>query len=129
MKPEQAALLRSLLVEQRVLSLAVVADDRPVIGLLSFALSADGRALIVITSPTGKAILIDPFLTKNPKTPPQSKDLATPGKVDRVLVTHQVTISALSDTLADSGTGVLMALGESGRLERVGPIPFRGPRE
>jgi len=46
-----------------------------------------------------------------------------------VLVTHQVTISALSDTFADSGTGVLMALGESGRLERVGPIPFRGPRE
>ncbi len=34
MQPEKAALLRSLLVEQRVLSLAVVADDRPVIGLL-----------------------------------------------------------------------------------------------
>jgi hypothetical protein len=50
MQPEQAALLRSLLVEQRVLSLAVVADDRPVIGLLPFALSADGRALIVHAS-------------------------------------------------------------------------------
>lgn len=50
MQPEQAALLRSLLVEQRVLSLAVVADDRPVIGLLPFALSADGRALIIHAS-------------------------------------------------------------------------------
>ncbi len=29
-----------------------------------------------------------------------------------VLVTHQVTISAVSGTFADSGTGVLMALGE-----------------
>ena len=50
MQPEQAAFLRSLLVEQRVLSLAVVADDRPVIGLLPFALSADGRALIIHAS-------------------------------------------------------------------------------
>jgi hypothetical protein len=50
MQPEHAALLRSLLVEQRVLSLAVVADDRPVIGLLPFALSGDGRALIIHAS-------------------------------------------------------------------------------
>jgi hypothetical protein len=39
-----------LLLEQRILSLAVVADERPVIGLLPFALSADGRALIVHAS-------------------------------------------------------------------------------
>lgn len=50
MQPEQAALLQSLLVEQRVLALAVAADGRPVIGLLPFALSADGRALIVHAS-------------------------------------------------------------------------------
>ena len=50
MQPQQAELLRSLLVQQRVLSLAVVADDRPVIGLLPFALSADGRALIIHAS-------------------------------------------------------------------------------
>jgi len=49
-QPPQAELLRALLVEQRVLSLAVVADDRPVIGLLPFALSADGRALIIHAS-------------------------------------------------------------------------------
>jgi hypothetical protein len=50
MQSQQADLLRSLLIEQRVLSLAVVADDRPVIGLLPFALSADGRALIIHAS-------------------------------------------------------------------------------
>ena len=50
MQPQQADLLRSLLIEQRVLSLAVVADGRPVIGLLPFALSTDGRALIVHAS-------------------------------------------------------------------------------
>jgi broad specificity phosphatase PhoE len=41
-----------------------------------------------------------------------------------VLVTHQVTISAVSGTFADSGTGVLMALGEGGRLERIGTLAF-----
>ena len=41
-----------------------------------------------------------------------------------VLVTHQVTISAVSGTFADSGTGVLMALGEGGRLERIGTLSF-----
>jgi putative heme iron utilization protein len=50
MQPQQAELLRSLLTQQPVLSLAVVADGRPVIGLLPFALSADGRALIVHAS-------------------------------------------------------------------------------
>jgi phosphohistidine phosphatase SixA len=43
-----------------------------------------------------------------------------------VLVTHQVTISAVSGTFADSGTGVLMALGDAGRLERIGALAFRG---
>ena len=41
-----------------------------------------------ITSAGGKVILVDPFLTKNPKTPPEHKDLAALGKVDLVLVTH-----------------------------------------
>ena len=41
-----------------------------------------------------------------------------------VLVTHQVTISAVSGTFADSGTGVLMALRDGGRLERIGTLAF-----
>ena len=47
-----------------------------------------GHSAFKITSVAGKVILIDPFLTKNPKTPPEYKDLAALGKVDLVLVTH-----------------------------------------
>jgi hypothetical protein len=47
---EQTALLRALVHEQRVLSLAVLAEGQPVIGLLPFALAADGAALVVHAS-------------------------------------------------------------------------------
>jgi hypothetical protein len=49
-KPEQIAILRTLVHEQRVLSLAVLAEGQPVIGLLPFALAADGAALVVHAS-------------------------------------------------------------------------------
>jgi L-ascorbate metabolism protein UlaG (beta-lactamase superfamily) len=47
-----------------------------------------GQSAFKITSVTGKVILIDPFLTKNPKTPDQYKDLKALGKVDLILITH-----------------------------------------
>src|SRR5688572_1997537 len=47
-----------------------------------------GQAATKPTSTTGKVIVIDPFLTNNPKTPPQYKDLDAIGKVDVILVTH-----------------------------------------
>src|SRR5712671_7638049 len=47
-----------------------------------------GQSAIRLTTPGGKIIVIDPFLTKNPKTPPQYKDLDALGKVDLILVTH-----------------------------------------
>ncbi len=47
-----------------------------------------GHATFRITSTTGKVIVIDPFLTKNPRTPPKYKDLKALGKVDLILVTH-----------------------------------------
>lgn len=47
-----------------------------------------GQAAFRITSPGGKVIMIDPFLRKNPKTPPQFKDLHAVGKLDLILVTH-----------------------------------------
>ncbi len=34
-----------------------------------------GQAAFKITTDTGKVILIDPFITKNPKTPEELKDL------------------------------------------------------
>jgi L-ascorbate metabolism protein UlaG (beta-lactamase superfamily) len=47
-----------------------------------------GQAATKITTPGGKVIVIDPFITNNPKTPAQHKDLAKLGKVDLILVTH-----------------------------------------
>lgn len=47
-----------------------------------------GQAAFKITTASGKVILIDPWLTKNPKTPEAYKDLKALGKVDLVLVTH-----------------------------------------
>ena len=47
-----------------------------------------GQSTTKITSPKGKVILIDPFMTKNPKTPEKHKDLKALGKIDVILVTH-----------------------------------------
>ena len=47
-----------------------------------------GQATTRITTPGGKVIVIDPFLTPNPKTPERFKQLSALGKVDLILVTH-----------------------------------------
>lgn len=56
-----------------------------------------GQAAFKITTPGGKVIMIDPFITKNPKTPAELKDLSKLGKIDLILVTH-----AHGDHLGDS---------------------------
>ena len=63
-------------------------------GLTGIAAAAEvevlwlGHATTRITSTTGKVIVIDPFLTKNPKAPAKYRDLKALGKVDLILVTH-----------------------------------------
>jgi L-ascorbate metabolism protein UlaG (beta-lactamase superfamily) len=47
-----------------------------------------GHSTFRITSATGKVIVIDPFLTRNPRAPAKWKDLKALGKVDLILVTH-----------------------------------------
>jgi L-ascorbate metabolism protein UlaG (beta-lactamase superfamily) len=47
-----------------------------------------GHATTRITSIEGKVIVIDPFLTTNPKAPAKYRDLKALGKVDVILVTH-----------------------------------------
>lgn len=54
----------------------------------SFELQWFGQSAFKITTPGGKVIVIDPFITKNPKTPKEHKDLSKIGKVDLILVTH-----------------------------------------
>ncbi len=47
-----------------------------------------GQSAFKITTVTGKVIVIDPFLTANPKTPEAYKKLEALGKVDLILVSH-----------------------------------------
>ena len=47
-----------------------------------------GQSAMRITTPGGKVILIDPYITANPKTPAEWKDLAKLGHLDLILVTH-----------------------------------------
>ncbi|USX23728.1 metal-dependent hydrolase [Oxalobacteraceae bacterium OTU3REALA1] len=47
-----------------------------------------GQATFKITTPGGKVIVVDPWLTSNPKTPAAYKNLEALGKVDLILVTH-----------------------------------------
>jgi L-ascorbate metabolism protein UlaG (beta-lactamase superfamily) len=47
-----------------------------------------GHSTFRLTSTTGKVIVIDPFLTQNPRAPAKYKDLKALGKVDLILVTH-----------------------------------------
>jgi len=47
-----------------------------------------GHAAFKITTVSGKVILIDPYLTQNPKAPAEYKELKALGKIDLILVTH-----------------------------------------
>jgi L-ascorbate metabolism protein UlaG (beta-lactamase superfamily) len=47
-----------------------------------------GQSSTKITTPGGKVIVVDPWLTSNPKTPEAFKRLEALGKVDLILVTH-----------------------------------------
>ncbi len=47
-----------------------------------------GHSTFRLTSTTGKVIVIDPLLKRNPKAPAKYKDLKALGKVDLILVTH-----------------------------------------
>jgi len=47
-----------------------------------------GQAAFRLTTPSGKVIVIDPWLRLNPKTPAAFKELDKLGKVDLILVTH-----------------------------------------
>jgi L-ascorbate metabolism protein UlaG (beta-lactamase superfamily) len=47
-----------------------------------------GHSTTRIVSETSKVILIDPFLKRNPTTPPEYRELEAIGSVDLILITH-----------------------------------------
>jgi L-ascorbate metabolism protein UlaG (beta-lactamase superfamily) len=69
-----------------------------------------GQAAVKITTPGNKVIVIDPFISKNPKTPKDLKDLSKLGPVDLILVTHGHG-DHIGDTVAIAeATGAKVAL-------------------
>ena len=84
-----------------------------------------GQAAFKITTVSGKVIVIDPWLTSNPRTPAQYKDLKALGRVDLVLVTH-----AHFDHVADAPALAKMhnvrlyaPAGLNATLVRIGELP------
>jgi len=74
---------------------ADTAASTPVPGRV--ALQWYGQSAVRIVSPGGKVILVDPYLTQNPKTPARFRDLKAIGPIDLILVTH-----AHADHLGDA---------------------------
>ncbi|MDB5822812.1 MAG: metal-dependent hydrolase [Herminiimonas sp.] len=70
-----------------------------------------GQSATKITTPGGKVIVIDPWLTTNPKTPAGFKRLEALGKVDLVLVTH----------------GHFDHMGDAVALAKLNNVPVYGP--
>lgn len=101
----RATLLRGLLSVLALCSTAVFAQSGKTEVLWL------GQATTRITTPTGKVIVIDPWLTSNPKTPASFKALEALGKVDLILVTH-----AHFDHFADAPA-----------LAKMHKVPMYGP--
>jgi L-ascorbate metabolism protein UlaG (beta-lactamase superfamily) len=76
-----------------------------------------GQAAFRIDTPSGKVILIDPFITQNPKTPAEWKDLDKLGKLDVILVTH-----AHGDHIGDAPT-----LAKKQNIQIWGPAGLADP--
>jgi len=86
-----------------------------------------GQSAFKISTPGGKVILIDPFITQNPKTPQALKNLKKLGKVDLILVTH-----GHGDHVGDTGeiagmTGAKVAMNaDMGQtFAMLGIVPFK----
>ncbi|MBI4588392.1 MAG: metal-dependent hydrolase [Candidatus Rokubacteria bacterium] len=84
-----------------------------------------GQSATKITTPTGKVIVLDPFLTHNPKTPAQYKNLDALGKVDVILVTHGHGdhVGDLKELAARTGAQVFGPAGLLDTLIDLGWIP------
>jgi len=102
-----------------------------------------GQASFRLTTPGGKNIMIDPWVTQNPKTPAEWKNLEKLGKLDLVLVSHAhgdhfgdaATLvkaqhiqmwgpAGLADTLAELG---ILTPEEAPRMNKGGTITPLGP--
>jgi L-ascorbate metabolism protein UlaG (beta-lactamase superfamily) len=86
-----------------------------------------GQSAFKITTPGGKVIVIDPFITGNPKTPAELKDLARLGKVDLILVTHGHGdhIGDTSKLAEMTGAQVAMNADMGQTFDALGMVPMK----
>jgi L-ascorbate metabolism protein UlaG (beta-lactamase superfamily) len=84
-----------------------------------------GQSATRITTLTGKVIVIDPFITNNPKTPAPQKSLDALGKVDLILVTHGHGdhVGDVKDLAARTGAKVAGPAGLIATLIDLGWVP------
>ncbi|MBI1735439.1 MAG: metal-dependent hydrolase [Candidatus Rokubacteria bacterium] len=90
-----------------------------------------GQSATKLTTPSGKVIVIDPFITKNPKTPDKWKNLDTLGKVDVILVTHGHGdhVGDVAELARKTGAKVLGPAGLIATLTDIGWVaPEQGVR-
>ena len=85
-----------------------------------------GQSAFKITTPGGKVILIDPFITKNPKTPEAFKDLSKLKQVDLILLTHGHGdhIGDTAKISADYGAKVAMNADMGHTFASLGWVPY-----
>lgn len=87
-----------------------------------------GQSAFRITTPGGKNIMVDPYITQNPKTPPEWKDLDKLGKLDVVLVSH-----GHGDHFGDAATLVkkqhIQMWGPAGLADTLWELGILGPDE
>ena len=83
-----------------------------------------GHSTFRITSITGKVIVIDPFIKKNPRAPAKYRELAALGKVDLILITHGHGdhIADLSELAHLTGATVVANYELAGNLVALGLI-------
>jgi L-ascorbate metabolism protein UlaG (beta-lactamase superfamily) len=88
MKPARIVFMGSICAMLIALLPSAQAADQPSPSAGKIHLLWLGQSAFRIRTLSGKVIVVDPFLTKNPKTPDQYKKLDALGKVDLILVTH-----------------------------------------
>ena len=73
-----------------------------------------GQSALKLVSPHAKIILIDPFISKNPKTPEAHQDRMKLGRVDLILATHghgdQMICFEKSGPMRPLGDGITVAM-------------------
>lgn len=114
---------------KRTVILVILASSAILIASASMAweLKWYGQSAFKITSPKGKVILVDPFITNNPVTPEADRDLGKLGQVDLILLTHGHGdhIGDAPDIAAKTGARVALNADMGHTFGTLGIVPYK----